>query len=114
FQPVTSAAAAPADVALALRRARTERRPIVLNVPTPLLDQPAPPDDVDPSVAPPQAVAPDPDAVARAAAVVAGSRRPLVVAGRGAATEGARHAALELAERAGALVGTTLLAKGLF
>jgi acetolactate synthase-1/2/3 large subunit len=130
FQPVTSAARAVEEVARAVRRARLERRPVVLNVPTPLLDEAvplpenppggpenppgAPPALVDPGVEAPQAVGPDPNALARALAVLRGKERPLIVAGRGAADERARLAALRLAERAGALVGTTLLAKGLF
>jgi acetolactate synthase-1/2/3 large subunit len=57
-------------------------------------------------------LAPDPAAVRRAADLVAGSRRPLIVAGRGAI--GARRELLELADATGALLATSMKAKGLF
>jgi thiamine pyrophosphate-dependent acetolactate synthase large subunit-like protein len=50
--------------------------------------------------------------VATAAGLLAGSRRPLILAGRGAAH--AREALEELAARTGALLGTTLPARDLF
>lgn len=42
------------------------------------------------------------------------SRRPVIVAGRGAVRSGARDELLRLAERIGAVLGTTVMAKGLF
>lgn len=60
---------------------------------------------------PAAAVAPDAAALARAAALLAKARRPVIVAGHGA-REGA-GALLELAEAAGAPVVTTFKAKGL-
>ncbi|MFF0311114.1 thiamine pyrophosphate-binding protein [Streptosporangium sp. NPDC004379] len=55
---------------------------------------------------------PDPEAAARLAEILAGARRPVFVAGRGART--ARRELEELAERAGALLATSAVAKGLF
>jgi thiamine pyrophosphate-dependent acetolactate synthase large subunit-like protein len=57
---------------------------------------------------------PAPPAVALAAEVVDRSSHPLVVAGAGAYEAGARDVLVELADRTGALLGTTLNAKGLF
>jgi acetolactate synthase I/II/III large subunit len=64
-----------------------------------------------PGLVPP---APPPSVLAAVAELLAGAERPLVLAGRGAVVAGARDELLALAERAGALVATTLLAKGLF
>ena len=50
----------------------------------------------------------------RVADLLAASSRPLLLAGRGACDPASRAALLGLAELSGALVGTTLLAKGLF
>lgn len=57
---------------------------------------------------------PDDDDLDRAMGVIATARRPIVLAGRGAVRSDARQALLDLAERLGAPVATTLLAKGLF
>lgn len=55
-----------------------------------------------------------PEAVALAADVLAGASRPLVIAGRGAWRSGARAAIDALVDRVGAVVATTLGAKGMF
>jgi thiamine pyrophosphate-dependent acetolactate synthase large subunit-like protein len=52
--------------------------------------------------------------VRQIADLLAMSRRPLLLAGRGASTPGCRHLLETLAERTGALLGTSLLAKDLF
>jgi acetolactate synthase-1/2/3 large subunit len=57
---------------------------------------------------------PGSDALAEAVRVLDGSRYPLVIAGRGALAAGAGARLELLAERLGALLGTTLLAKDLF
>ncbi|MBB4661908.1 thiamine pyrophosphate-binding protein [Conexibacter arvalis] len=57
---------------------------------------------------------PSADAVARAAALLAGAERPVVVAGRGAVLADAGPALQALAERAGALLATSAPANGLF
>jgi acetolactate synthase I/II/III large subunit len=53
-------------------------------------------------------------AIGVATEVLDRSSRPLVVAGAGAWKAGARNALVDLADRTGALLGTTLNAKGLF
>lgn len=114
FEQVRSPASALDDLATAFRRAAVERRPIVLNSPADFQWQeiePAPPSR---SLVAPQRVGPDPGALDRAVGVVASARRPVVLAGRGAVGERERAAVLRLAERIGAPVATTLLAKDLF
>jgi thiamine pyrophosphate-dependent acetolactate synthase large subunit-like protein len=104
-------ASATADVARALARARDERRPVVLMAPVDVQKGSA--------TAKPAALRPAPTLPAATAETIAmltdlllGARRPLVLAGRGAV--GAGDALAELAERAGALLATTAMAKGLF
>jgi acetolactate synthase I/II/III large subunit len=60
------------------------------------------------------AAEPDPADVEAVAALLAGAERPLLLAGRGAHEAGAREAIQALADRVGALTGTSLLAKGMF
>lgn len=55
---------------------------------------------------------PHPDAVDQAVRVLTAAKRPLVIVGRGAIWSDAGPAILALAERTGALVATTLMAKG--
>lgn len=102
------------DVAAAVRAATTARRPTLLVVPLDLqhrdVDVTAPPVQAAPAGAGPPSEA-DLD---RAVGVLAGARRPVLLAGAGATSPAARAAVLELAQRLGAPVATTLLAKGLF
>ncbi|MEZ5231250.1 MAG: thiamine pyrophosphate-binding protein [Acidimicrobiales bacterium] len=114
FEPVRSGETIALDVAQAVRRAYTERRPIVLDIPYDLEFV-----DVDPlpaprAEAPALAVAPDPVALDRAVGIIASATRPLVLAGRGAVLSGAREPLLRLAARLGAPVATTLMGRGLF
>jgi thiamine pyrophosphate-dependent acetolactate synthase large subunit-like protein len=109
---VHSPASALADVARAWRTAVTERRTVVLGLP---LDVQAAPYDGPVSV--PEAPAPftpvpSPEDVARLADALAGARRPVFLAGRGA--DDAREPLVALAERAGALLATSAVARGLF
>ncbi|MFT5531476.1 MAG: acetolactate synthase-1/2/3 large subunit [Candidatus Poriferisodalaceae bacterium] len=114
FESVRNAGTIPADVAMAVRRAHAERRPIVLNI---ALDMEW--EDVEyvpvPRVSRPATVlAPDMDSLDEAVGLIASATRPLILAGRGAAFSGARDSLVELAERLGAPVATTLLGAGLF
>jgi thiamine pyrophosphate-dependent acetolactate synthase large subunit-like protein len=107
-----SPASALADLARAWRTAVTERRTVVLGLP---LDVQAAeytgPSEV-PSPPEPPAPVPPPEAVARLADVLAGARRPVFLAGRGARAAGDSLRAL--AERTGALLATSAVARGLF
>jgi acetolactate synthase-1/2/3 large subunit len=106
------------DVAESFRHARLGHGPIVLSVP--LDAQTAPVAEgwgYTPStrgLAPPQRPAPDPERVAAVAALLAAAERPVVLAGRGAVQAGAREPLLALAERIGAVLTTSLQAKGWF
>ncbi|MFR9804117.1 thiamine pyrophosphate-binding protein [Pseudonocardia sp. RS010] len=104
-----------ADVRAAFRLAEGERRPVVLDIPFALLDQDAGPLVLGPSPARQrQRVSPDPDVVDEALGVLASAQRPVVLAGRGASSDGARTALLRLADALGAPLGTTLLGRDLF
>lgn len=114
FEQVRSPETALADLAVGLRRAATERRPIVLNVPVDFQGAEVAYEPVrahPPVVA---GIAPAEPAMEEAAAVVAAAKRPVILAGRGATTPAARAALLRLATRIGAPVATTLRAKDLF
>ena len=100
----------------AVARARAGR-PAVLAIPVNVLNGPpaaqeaaAPPAELF-SAGAGEPAARDVDAVAR---LLARHRRPLVLAGRGACAPGVPGRLQELAERTGALLGTTLLAKDAF
>ena len=67
-----------------------------------------------PAAAPAAPVEPSGADIAAIAEILSRSERPLLLAGQGAATAMARSALEALAERAGAWLGTTLPAKGLF
>jgi acetolactate synthase I/II/III large subunit len=114
LQRVSSVDTIPDDVARAIGRARAERRPIVLNaaVDVQRLTTTYSRSRVD--VPAPQAIAPDLAALDLAAGAIATSRRPVIVAGRGAVLSGARKSILTLANRIGAPVATTLRAKDFF
>jgi thiamine pyrophosphate-dependent acetolactate synthase large subunit-like protein len=101
----------------AFYRARRESRPIVLCVPLDVqrMDCDADGDDYTPSrdlFSGQQAIRPALERVREAARIVRQSRKPVIILGRGAMTPGAKAAANQLAERIGALVATTLVAKG--
>ncbi|MEU6673619.1 thiamine pyrophosphate-binding protein [Streptomyces sp. NPDC046925] len=115
---VTSAADAVAQTSGAVLRAVHERCTVVLNLPLDVqaLDVP----DADralAAVAPPpprRAVEPAADDVAALAAILAHAERPVIVAGRGARGPDCRRAIETLAERCGALLATSAVARGLF
>lgn len=109
----------PDDADDAVRKAfymaRMESRPVMLSAPMDIQQKTF--DDEDepykPSSAliPSRAVQPDPAALKQAADIVAGSKTPVIIVGRGARWAGAGEAVLRLARRTGALIATTLMAK---
>jgi acetolactate synthase I/II/III large subunit len=104
-----------ATVREAFAIAAAERLPVVVNVRAGLLSGPAPEQAPWSEPAPPgPPPEPDGDAVARAGALLRDAERPLVLAGRGAMWSGAGPELRQLAERTGALLATSLPAKGLF
>ncbi|TMB86925.1 MAG: thiamine pyrophosphate-binding protein [Chloroflexi bacterium] len=107
-------ATALADAALALQRARDERRPVVLMLPLDIqaaeCSSGAPP-PARPAAPPPE---PQADAVHEVADLLVGAQRPVIIGGRGALGPGAREAIEELADATGALLATSAVAAGLF
>jgi acetolactate synthase-1/2/3 large subunit len=110
FELVRTPKSALRDLAVALRRAHTERRPIVLDVPSEFMWAEVDYRRMDGASANIQPVQPDPDALDRAVGVIASVRRPVVLIGRGV-DDDARATILRLAERIGAPVATTLAAR---
>ena len=98
-------------------RARRESRPYVLCCPLDVQQLECDADFADyrPSsemFSGQQAIRPALEQLREAAAIIKGSRRPVIVLGRGAMSPAAQDAANSLANRIGALVATTLVAKG--
>jgi thiamine pyrophosphate-dependent acetolactate synthase large subunit-like protein len=106
---------AVADALRALRRARVERRPVVLMLPLDIQAADCPdPDKELPE--PPQlhAMCPAPQAVTEAANALLRAERPLIIGGRGAREAHAGPTLEALADMLGALLATSAVANGLF
>ena len=114
FEPVSKAANLVRHLNRALQRAVSERRPIVLDLPFWMLDEEAGPQR--PVVPPlqPGRQATDIDSLDGALGLLSSTPRPIILAGRGAFESGAREALIELAERVGGALATTLWARELF
>lgn len=111
---IHSPATAAADLARACHTALAGRRTVVLNMP---LDVQAatctgPLPDLSPRAPHPPVASPA--AVAELARLLAAARRPVFIAGRGARLAEAREPLRALAERTGALLATSAVARGLF
>ncbi len=95
--------------------AKTENRPIMLSCPMDIQQKTF--EDDDEAYQPSStlftrgAVHPDAKALAQAADMVAGAKRPVIIVGRGAQWAGAGPAVLKLGDRIGALILTSLLTK---
>ena len=114
FVRMNTADGADDAVRKAFYLAKLESRPIMLSAPMDIQQQEF--DDDEPyrpssTLMPSRTVGPDPVNLEQAADMIAGSRKPMIIAGRGARWSGAGDAVLKLAERAGALIATTLMAK---
>jgi thiamine pyrophosphate-dependent acetolactate synthase large subunit-like protein len=115
------AAHEPAQMLNLVRRAflhaRQARQPVVIGVPFDLqqrdIELPAYTNSLSliPQGGAPQ---PDPDAVARAAELIAASKKIIVLGGRGAKLSGARADCEALAEACGAYLSSTLPVRGMF
>ena len=102
----------------AFYRARHERRPVVLGVPYDLQKEPLPnigayqpSSTVMPHVEP---LPPHPRQIEQLVEKLSRAKCPIVLAGRGVLTSGAAAEVEQVAERSGALLTTTLLARGMF
>jgi acetolactate synthase-1/2/3 large subunit len=110
---VTSPEDAVGQAAVAVATARDERRVVVLNLPLDVQAREA--RTAEPPALPARdAGGADPAEVQRLADALRAARRPVFVAGRGARGPGSRAALEELADRCGALLATSAVAKGLF
>lgn len=115
FEQVRSLQTVCEDVAVAVRRALVERRPVVLNVPIEFQWEEAAYEAPERArFAGRQAAAPETAALEDAVGVVAAAGRPLILAGQGATTDEARAALVRLAHRIGAPLATTLRGRDLF
>lgn len=112
FEQLRSPATVGKDVARAFYRAKVERRPIVLNMPSDFMWQQVDHDlQVLEVFTKPGGVA-EGEALDNAIGMIASARRPLILAGGGAVA--ARDQLIQLADRLEAPLATTLKAKGLF
>ncbi|SDJ16940.1 thiamine pyrophosphate-binding protein [Lutimaribacter saemankumensis] len=112
FEQMRAPETASYDFANAYYRARVERRPIVLNMPADFMWQEVVHEKkIFPVFSTPSYV-PEGDGLDQAVGMIASARRPVILAGAGAA--GARDQIIRLADRLEAPLATTLKAKGLF
>jgi thiamine pyrophosphate-dependent acetolactate synthase large subunit-like protein len=106
------------NVREAFQIAQVERRPVVLSIPMDLQKQPWPHlTDYIPSadiIPVPQRPQPDPELVEKVCDMIAEAEKPILIGGKGAARTGAKPAIEALGDQTGALLATSLLAKGLF
>ncbi|MDT4932654.1 MAG: hypothetical protein QOK11_546 [Pseudonocardiales bacterium] len=115
FEQVYSVRTFIDDLGRAARTAVRQQWPVVLNVPADFQWA-----EVDLTLVAPnlsvarQAIGADPEVLDRAVGLIAASRRPILLVGRGAGRPATRTALLKFADRLGAPVATTLRAKDLF
>ena len=110
---IHSARSAVADTVRAYRLARDERRTVLLNLPLDVQEEQIDwSSDQVPDIAPRLAAGPSPEAVSRLADLLEQAERPVLVGGRGAF--GAKAEIRALAARAGALLTTSAVGRGLF
>jgi thiamine pyrophosphate-dependent acetolactate synthase large subunit-like protein len=112
---IRGANTAVADIARAARRAKNERRPMVISLPIDIQEQECaaqdPPALVEQESAPPR---PSVETISRAVDLLESSDRPAIIAGRGAVLAAARPQLEALGDRIGALFATSMMAKGFF
>jgi acetolactate synthase-1/2/3 large subunit len=114
FVRITSPEVAYASVQKAFYKARMESRPVLLSYPVDVNQGEIDDDEVyvpSSALIDTVPVAPNPDAAKRAAEAIGSAQRVVIVVGRGAMRSGASAEVLELANRTGALVATSLMAK---
>jgi thiamine pyrophosphate-dependent acetolactate synthase large subunit-like protein len=103
------------DTLRAVGRALRDRQTVVLSLPMDVQDAPSISNNAPLKLPPaPSRLYPDPDAVRTLADLIGRAKRPLVLAGRGAVVSGAEAVLVALANRAGALLATTVCGHGLF
>ena len=115
FVRIVSPGTADAAVRKAFYLAKLESRPIMLSAPMDI--QQLPFDDDEPyqpssTLLASRVISPDANGLKQAADMIAASRKPVILVGRGAMWSGAGDAVVKLGNRIGALIATTLRAKG--
>jgi len=115
FFRVTSPDTVDDTVRKAFHTARLESRPVMLSAPMDIQQKNF--DDDDPyepstTMMPKGVLHPDPAELEKAADIVAASKHPVIIVGRGARWSGAGDAVKKLGNRIGALIATSLMAKG--
>jgi thiamine pyrophosphate-dependent acetolactate synthase large subunit-like protein len=111
---VHSPQTAVADAARAVRRARIERRPVVLMLPLDIQTMDCPTDTTPPELPAIRATRPALRSIDDAVDALSDAERPLIIAGRGARVAAAREPLERLAELLGGLLATSAVANGLF
>jgi acetolactate synthase-1/2/3 large subunit len=114
FEQVRSPHTVTEDIAIALRRASIERRPIVVNIPVTFQWEEVVYKPIVSRVPDSRAWLTESNDLDDAVGIIATAKRPIVLAGRGATGSEARDALIRLAERTEAFLATTLMAKDLF
>jgi acetolactate synthase I/II/III large subunit len=117
FHTVTSTDNMAEEVAEAFYAARVHRVPVVLNLPMDLQEESIDWDYAyQPSTQflPPRVETPSPELLAPVIDRLIAAERPVIVAGRGAIASNAKDEIIELADRVGALLATSLQGKGYF
>jgi thiamine pyrophosphate-dependent acetolactate synthase large subunit-like protein len=111
---VHGADTAVVDAARAVRRARVERRPVVLMLPLDVQALEFAGNPVAPELPAVRPTRPAIQAVSDAVEILNRAERPLIIAGRGARVARAREPLERLAELLGGLLATSAVANGLF
>lgn len=114
FVRVATADAADEAVRKAFYLARLNSKPVMLSAPMDVQQQEFEDDDdyvTSDTLMPSRQIRPDPDVLERAADMLCKAKHPIILVGRGAMWAGAGDAIKKLAERSGALIITTLMAK---
>ena len=111
---IESIETAPETLRRAFGKARTQRGPAIVEIPSDVQAADAPDVPYGPKPSPTQRPRPDPSAVADAAELLDDADAPVILAGGGAMAAGAADALSTLAERLGAPIAVTYFAKGLF
>lgn len=114
FDQIFTPRTAARDFSRAVRRAIAGRLPLVLDVPAEMLEGECEVTQMIEALGTTATEVPDEGELDDALGVLLSARRPVLIAGRGAIASEATQSMVELAERTGAFLGTSVLGKGAF